>query len=161
MNIKYRKFSEFQRGIICEILKDGYSFESRYERDWGKTWIEADDFFYNNLEIADKCGFITTLDEIPIGFICWDPRHIPEYIEIGHNCIVTKYKGNKFGKMQLEEAVKRISNNNVKKIIVTTDEQLVPAQKNYESVGFQLLRKRKNEWNQEYAGYLMDYEMIL
>lgn len=161
MNIKFKKFSEFQRGIIYEFLKDGYSFESRYERDWSKNWKEADDFFYDNLQIADVCGFVTTLNDTPIGFICWDPRHIPEYIEVGHNCIVTKYKGNKFGKKQLEEAVKRMSNNNVKKIVVTTDEQLLSAQKNYESVGFQLIQTRKNEWNQEYAGKLMDYEMKL
>ena len=160
-NIKFRKFSEFQRGIICELLKDGYSFESRYEMDCMTNWKEWDDFFYNNLQIADECGFITTLNDTPIGFICWDPRHIPEYIEIGHNCILTKYKGNRIGKMQLQEAVKRMISKNVKKLVVTTDEQLVAAQKNYESVGFKFVQERKNERNQEYAGKLIDYEVIL
>lgn len=161
INIIFRKFSEYKRGTILELLKDAYSFDSRYERDWITNWKEADDFFYDNLQIADECGFITTLNDTPIGFICWDPRNIPEYIEIGHNCIATKYKGNKFGKVQLQEAVKRMTNKTVKKIIVTTDEQLVPAQKNYESVGFKFVQKRKNEWNQVYAGELMDYELIL
>ncbi len=161
MNIEFRKFSEFHRGIIYELLKDGYSFESRYERDCTANWKEADDFFYDNLQIADESGFITILNDTPIGFICWDPRHIPEYIEIGHNCIATKYKGNKFGKMQLQEAVKRMSNKNVKKLVVTTNEQLLSAQKNYESVGFKFVQKRNNQWNQEYAGKLMDYEMKL
>ena len=86
---------------------------------------------------------------------------MPECIEIGHNCIATKYKGNKYGKMQLQEAVNRIINKNVKKIIVTTDEQLLPAQKNYESVGFKFVQKCENEWNPEYAGKLIDYEIIL
>lgn len=161
MNIEFRKFSEFHRGIIYELLKDGYSFEARYERDWRTNWEEADNFFYDNLQIADECGFVTTVKGIPIGFICWDPRHIPEYIEIGHNCIATKYKGNKFGKLQLQEAIKRMTDKNVKKLIVTTDELLVPAQKNYESVGFKFVQMRQNEWNQEYAGKLMDYEMKL
>lgn len=48
------------------------------------------------------------LDGEPIGHILWDPRNIPEYVEIGHNCIITKYKGNGFGKRQLQEAVDRI-----------------------------------------------------
>lgn len=161
MVIEFRTFSEFQRGTICQLLKDGYSFESRYEKDWITNWQEADDFFYDHLQIADDCGFVTTLNHTPIGFICWDPRNMPEYIEIGHNCIATKYKGNKFGKMQLQEAIKRIQNKNVKKLIVTTDEQLVPAQKNYESVGFTFVQKRENVWNAEYAGKLMDYELIL
>lgn len=86
---------------------------------------------------------------------------MPKYIEIGHNCIASKYKGNKYGKMQLQEAVNRIMNKSVHKIIVTTDEQLIPAQKNYESVGFIIVQKRENEWNTEYAGKLVDYEMIL
>lgn len=68
MNVTFNKFSKFQRGIIYEFLKDGYSFECRYERDWSKNWKEADDFFYDNLQIADACGFVTTLNEIPIGF---------------------------------------------------------------------------------------------
>ena len=161
MNIEFRKFSEFQRGIMLELLKDGYSFESRYERDWITNWKEADDFFYDNLQIADECGFVTTLNGIPIGFICWDPRNVPEYIEIGHNCIATKYKGNKYGKMQLQEAVNRIVKKNVKKIIVTTDERLLSAQKNYESANFKFVQKRENKWNPEYAGKLINYEMIL
>ncbi|MCB2357253.1 GNAT family N-acetyltransferase (plasmid) [Clostridium estertheticum] len=111
--------------------------------------------------MTDECGFITTLNGTLIGSICWDPRKMPEYIEIGHNCIATKYKGNKYGKMQLQEAVNRITKKNVKKIIVTTDEQLLPAQKNYESVGFKFVKKRENEWNPEYAGKLIDYEIIL
>jgi len=28
MNIEFKKFSEFQRKIIYELLKDGYSFET-------------------------------------------------------------------------------------------------------------------------------------
>jgi Acetyltransferases len=161
MNLEYRKFSEFQRGTMYQLLKDAYSFDPRYERDWTTNWKEADDFFYDNLHIADECGFITTLDAIPIGLICWDPRQLPEYIEFGHNCISTKYKGNKYGKMQLQEAIRRLSDKNVRKFKVTTDEQLIPAQKNYESVGFQFIQTRINEWNSEYAGKLMDYEMVL
>lgn len=160
MSVEFKKFSEFQRGIMYKLLQDGYSFDSRYERDWIIKWKEEDDFFYDNLHIADECGFVTTLNGTPIGFICWDPRNIPDYIEIGHNCIATKYKGKKFGKMQLQEAVNRITNKNTNKLVVTTDELLIPAQKNYESVGFKIVQKRKNEIS-EYTGNLMDYEIIL
>jgi len=41
MNIEFKKFSEFLRGIIYELLKDGYSFESRYESDWTINWKET------------------------------------------------------------------------------------------------------------------------
>lgn len=86
---------------------------------------------------------------------------MPDYVEIGHNCIAAEYKGNKYGKMQLQEAVDRIWRKKVEKIIVTTDKQLIPAQKNYESVGFKRVRERENKYNPDYAGNLIDYEMIL
>lgn len=161
MGLEYRKFSEFQRGILFELLQDSYSYEPRYERDWCENWKETDSFFYDHLQIADECGFITVLNGVPIGFICWDPRNIPEYMEIGHNCIASAYKGNQYGKMQLQEAVRRMNQKRVKKIIVTTNEYLITAQKNYESVGLKRIRERENDCNPEVAGKLIDYEMIL
>ena len=64
---------------------------------------EYDDYFYDHLDIADKYCFVTVLDGEPIGHISWDPRHKPDYVEIGHNCIITKYKGKGYGYFQLEE----------------------------------------------------------
>ncbi|WP_224034296.1 hypothetical protein [Clostridium gelidum] len=62
---------------------DGYSFDNRWQKCFEPNWIEFDNFFFDNLEIADKYGFITTLDGEPIG----------------HNCIVTRYKGNGYGEI--------------------------------------------------------------
>ena len=62
--------------------------------------------FYNQL--ADKYSFLTVVYGEPVGHISWDPRHCPEYVEIGHNCILTKHKGKGYGKLQLREAVLRI-----------------------------------------------------
>ena len=97
------------------------------------------------MEIADKCGFITTLDGEPIGHISWDPRNMPEYVRIGHNCIATRYKGNGYGKIQLQEAIRKIiQNGDVKKIVVSTNDKLISAQHNYESVGFIFHQRREN-----------------
>ena len=43
--------------------------------------------------IADKYGLVTCLGEEPIGVVTWDSRNRPEYVEIGHNGIREKYKG--------------------------------------------------------------------
>ena len=77
MDVAFKRFSDFQRGTMYELLKDAYAFESRYERDWDGEWKKADAFFYENLHIADECGFITTLDHTAIGFICWEPPVSP------------------------------------------------------------------------------------
>ena len=120
---------------------DAYSFNDECKNIWDNSWKEYDDFFYDNLDIADKYCFITILDGEPIGHISWNTRHRLDYVEIGHNCILIKYKGKGYGHLQLEEAIRRIKEyDNLKKIIVTTNEIFVPAQRNYGSVGFKKIK---------------------
>ena len=115
--------------------------------------------FYNQL--ADKYSFVTVVDGEPVGHISWDPRHCPEYVEIGHNCILTKYKGKEYGKIQLKEAVRRIKEyEGLKKIIVTTNVFLLPAQKNYEGAGFVKVRERPNN-ETPFTGNYIDYEITI
>ena len=105
--------------------------------------------------VAEKYGFVTTVDGEPVGFISWDPRHRPEYEEIGYNCILTRYKRRGYGTLQLKEAVRRILIDRPEKIIVTTNASLIPAQKMYERVGF---RKTAERPSASFAGALLDYE---
>lgn len=161
MKLTFEKIGSFNRGILYEQLVDGYSFDYRWKIQCETDWKEYDDFFFSNLAIANKYGFVTVLDGMPIGHISWDPRNMPEYVEIGHNCIISQSKGNGFGKRQLQEAVNRIRKySGVKKIIVGTNSNLV-APHNYESVGFKLAQRRKNESDTSFAGDYLKYEMLL
>lgn len=161
MNIEFRKITEFPRGTLAALLKDGYSFETQFAYYWQKQWQEFDDFFYDNPQIAEKYGFITALDGEPIGLVSWDPRNLPESAEVGHNCIATKYKGNGYGKQQVREAVNRIIAQGAEKIIVCTNEKLVAAQYTYESVGFKFVKKSEETICPELAGQRIHYEMIV
>lgn len=162
MSIQYRKVSDFSRGIFLELLKDAYSFDFRYEQACKSKWQKDDDFFFDNLQIADKYCFITTLNDEPIGFVAWDPRNMPEYAEIGDNCIISKHKGNGYGILQLQETINRIIQNDVRKIIVTTNDDLIPAQRMYERVGFTFYRKRKSDQNiAGFVGEHIDYVYLL
>lgn len=157
--IEFKKPSEFPRGTLYCQLVDAYSFNDECKKIWDASWKEYDDYFYDNLDIADKYSFITVLDGEPIGHISWDPRYIPDYVEIGHNCITTNYKGKGYGHIQLEEAIRRIKEyDNLNKIIVTTNELFIPAQRNYESVGFKRIRERGNK-ETPYSGKYIDYEI--
>lgn len=161
MKLTFRKVSDFERGILYKLLLDGYSFDDRYRQCFEKDWIDFDNFFFDNLDIADKYGFITVLGDEPIGHISWDPRNSPEYVEVGHNCIATKYKGNGYGKRQLTEAINRIKQyDNLKKIIVGTNSNLI-APKNYESCGFKLAVRRINDTESAFSGDYLDYEIKL
>ncbi|MBQ9332850.1 MAG: GNAT family N-acetyltransferase [Lachnospiraceae bacterium] len=93
---------------MYNILQDAYSYDTRNKKIWEDNWKESDEFFYDNPEIAEKYGLVTCVDGEPIGFVTWDPRNRPEYVEIGHNGIREKYKRQGYGHRQLEEAVRRI-----------------------------------------------------
>ena len=80
MEIVFQKVSNFHRGILSELLSSIYAFDHRFQEICGAQWKEFDDFFFDNLHIADACGFITTLSAQPIGFASWDPRNMPQYV---------------------------------------------------------------------------------
>ena len=161
MSIEFKKVSDFNRGILFELLKDSYSFDYRYEESWYSNWQACDNFSFDNLQIADKYGFITTRNDEAIGFVSWNPRNIPEYAEIGYNCIASKHKSNGYGKIQLQEAVDRITQNDVKKIIVTTNDDLIPAQRMYEGVVFKIHQKKTNQKIADFTSEHIDYVYYL
>ena len=159
--IEFRKISDFPKGTLYDILIDAYSFDERNRQIWDKNWKETDDFFYSHPEIADEYGLVTCLDGEAIGFVTWDPRHRPDYVEIEHNGIRGKYKGRGYGRLQLLEALRRIREyEGLKRIIVCTNSNLI-APKNYESVGFTLYDSKMNETESAYTGNYLYYEIIL
>lgn len=159
--IEFKSISSFPKGTLYNQLIDAYSFNSECKKMWSNMWKEYDELFYSNLSlIADKYGFVTVVDGIPVGHISWDPRNRPDYVIIGHNCIITNYKGKGYGKIQLQEAIRRIKEDNFKKIVVTTNEIFIPAQKNYESVGFKKIAEREND-DTPFSGKYIDYEIVL
>lgn len=159
--IEFRRFTEFPRGTLYDILQDAYSYDPRNKEVWDDNWHQSDDFFYDNPSIADKYGLVTCVDGYPIGFVTWDPRYIPDYVEIGHNGIRSAYKRKGYGHMQLEEAIRRIRTyEGLQRIIVCTNSNFV-APKNYESVGFKLYDRKANETESAYAGDYLYYEIVL
>ena len=159
--IEFRKFTDFPRGTLYDILADAYSFDDRNRQIWNTNWKETDDFFYDNQEIADQYSLVTCLDGQPIGFVTWDPRNRPEYVEIGHNGIREPYKGRGYGHLQLEEALRRIREyEGLKRIIVCTNSGLA-APRNYESAGFTLYDRKPNRTESAYTGDYLYYEILL
>ena len=159
--IEFRKISEFPRGTLYNILADAYSFDERNRQIWDANWKETDDFFYDNPDIADRYGIVTCLEGKPIGFVTWDPRHRPDYVEIGHNGIREAYKGRGYGRLQLEEALRRIGEyEGLKRIIVCTNSNLI-APRNYEAAGFVLYDRKPNRTESAYTSDNLYYEIIL
>lgn len=161
MQAEFRKITDFERGLLYDILLDAYAFDDRCGQCWRDDWQKADDFFFDHPDIAGRYGFVTCLSGKPIGFVCWDPRNRPGYVEIGHNGIRTAYKGQGYGKGQLQEAVRRITEYpGLKEIRVCTNENLI-APRNYESVGFVLYDRRPNDSDAAFTGDYLFYRIPL
>jgi len=158
--IEFKRISEFPKGTLYMQLTDAYSFDPGCAQHWKEDWLQYDDFIYSDEEIAASCGLVTVLDGKAIGHITWDPRNLPEYVIIGHNCILSEYKGKGYGKQQLLEAIRRIRECGAKKVIVTTNGMFLPARKNYESAGFFKTGERVNN-ETPFAGKYLDYELYL
>ena len=161
LQLQFERISGFPRGTLSNLLADAYSFDRRYEQHCHLDWAEFDRFFFDHSQIADRCGFLTILGGEVIGFVTWDPRSMPEYAIVGHNCIAAKHKENGYGKVQLLEAVCRIRQDGAEKIVVTTDDCLIAAQRMYESAGFTLRGKRTNGDVSSFIREFFDYELCL
>lgn len=159
--LSFRKISEFPRGTMLDILRDAYAFDERNRQIWDENWKETDAFFYDHPQIADQYGLMSCLNGEAIGFVTWDPRNRPDFVEIGHNAIRSAYKGNGYGKAQLEQALRTIRTyEGLRRIVVCTNRHLV-APRNYESVGFRLYDVRKNDSESAYTGDYLYYEIRL
>lgn len=120
------------------MLMDAYSQTQGIVEKHKYDWLDFDNFVYDNLIFMDKCGFVTVMNEQPIGFITWDPRKLPDSMEIGHNCIIGKYKGYGHGSWQLKKAIEIMAERKPSRILVKTGNTdfFESARKMYLSAGF-------------------------
>lgn len=156
MTCSFRKITDFPRGTLLAMLTEAYSFDPRCAASWGGDWKTFDDFFFDHPQIAGRYGLVTVADGEPVGFVTWDPRGRPESEEIGHNCIRPEYRRRGYGTLQMQEAVRRISLDRPRRILVTTSGMLLPAQKMYVRAGF---RKTGARPSSHFSGALIDYEL--
>ncbi len=129
------------------MLMDAYSQVQEIVDRHKTDWQEFDNFVFDNLSFMDKCGFVSVENDEPIGFVSWDPRKLPESIEIGHNCIIGRFKGEGHGSRQLGHALKIMTERKPCRIIVKTGNSdfFAPARKMYLSAGFEVERIIKSD----------------
>lgn len=129
------------------MLLDAYkTIDELVQRD-RQAWKDFDRFVFDNLELMDRNGFVTTISGKPIGFSTWDPRNLPQSVEIGHNCIIREFQGKGFGNYQLKETMVQIMARNPQRIFVKTgaNQFFLPARRMYESSGFVIISKTKHD----------------
>ena len=154
-------FSEFDKGLLYSLLNDSYLKFPELSAACHETWKEFDSFVFDNLSFMDHCGFVSVLNETPIGFMSWDPRNSPVSVQVGHNCIINEYKGKGYGRSQLSIGMNIIKSRKPERIIVKTGNInfFIPAQRMYCSAGF--IQKQISFNNDPLVPELIEYEMIV
>lgn len=134
---------------------ESYSEIVKIEKE---SWREYDSSIFSHLDTIGKCGFVSCLEDKSIGFASWDPRNSPDFVIIGHNCILTNYRKRGFGRLQILEMLKRFKAMQFKKVKTTTGAGhfFLPAQKMYLSCGF---HKIGRAWYEKISDFeVIDYE---
>jgi len=130
--------------------------DAKNKEKYLESWRQSDKNAFDNLQTIGKYIFISYLDDKHIGFFSWDPRNFPEYGIIGQNCVLPKYNGQGFGKLQIEELLKIFKEAKCKKAVVSTGDSnfFIPAQNMYKSIGFvETGRYLNKKWGINEIGY--------
>lgn len=163
----FKSLLNYPKGTIESILTEAYSsFHKRYPEyleENLKNFSECDRFFYENPQIGENCSFISEYEGILAGMCCWDPRENP-IVVIGHNCILPQLRGKGLGTYQMKMLLNHLKDKGFTKAKVSTGimDFFIPAQKMYESVGFQeVSRGNPDTSNKLMLHNLVYYELEL
>jgi len=161
--LQFKPITEFEPGIIFEILSKSYEELTKLGPEFyklRKKWKNDDKSAFENLDTIGKCYFITCLNNIAIGMSSYDPRQDPIGI-VGDNCILPEFRGHGYGKLQLEEILRRFKERGFTRAKVSTGEHpfFRSAQHNYLSVGFHETRRFKKKPESKFMD--IEYEMEL
>lgn len=137
MKIIFNNISLYKKGLIKDLLLKSYESIPTTSGSDKKSFLKFDQDLSIHPNWLGKNVFITSVDDMPVGFVSFNPRKIPT-AEIGHNCITPERRGLGLGVKQMNEAISEIKRQGFKKIIVSTsnNEYFIPAQKMYKSCGF-------------------------
>lgn len=137
------------------------SFADIWNDELQQKLRKGDREVYENPDTIGACTFITTLNAQSVGMASYDPRQAPEIGIVGYNFILPKFQGRGYGKMQIEEILRRLRQMGIKRAVVTTSEHpcFIPAQRTYLACGFKETKRYKTARDPRYNS--IDYEIQL
>ncbi|RPI02564.1 MAG: GNAT family N-acetyltransferase [Ignavibacteriae bacterium] len=163
--LTFDSITQKDNGTIATMLMESYeellSTGQQFWHDQKDSWVKYDAEVFDHLTTIGQCIFLTRFDTDIIGFSSFDPRRGPSFGVIGHNCILPKFRGQGFGKRQIQETLRRLKMRSIRNVIVSTSEHpfFIPAQKMYLACGFQETKRYSGESQLGYR--IIEYEMPL
>ena len=165
MRLRFTRPRVQQRGLIASMLKRSYAdLVELDQQHWGPEvpkWEEFDREVFEHPDTVGTCVFLTWSGDRLVGFASYDPRQQPEFGIVGHNCVLPEFRGNGFGKQQIQEIVRRFRAMGIRLAQVSTSENpfFTPAQRMYTACGFRETGRRP--WDGDASRNVIEYEMKL
>ena len=154
-----------QQGLIASMLKRSYAELVKADPEhWGlevPKWEQYDREVCEHPETAGKCLFLSWSDDQLVGFASYDPRQEPKLGIVGHNCVLPEFRGNGFGKQQIQEIVSRFRARRIMLARVSTGEIpfFAPARRMYIACGFREVGR--HPWHSDPSQSVIEYELKL
>lgn len=165
MTLNFTSPRDRQAGVLASLLKRSYAdLVTSDPEHWGpevSKWEECDREVFANLGTIGRCVFLSWSGDQLIGFGSYDPRQRPASGTVGHNCILPEFRGRGFGRLQIQEILRRFRAVGIHKAIVSTNAHpfFQPAQRMYVACGFR--ETGRHPWERDPSQDLIEYEMEL
>ena len=133
--------------MLCQSYDDLIKSDPIHWKHEENIWNEFDRDAFSNPETVGACVFLSWNGRELVGFASFDPRQRPLCGIIGHNCILPEFRGQGFGKQQVNEILDRFMILGIQTAKVTTNGNpfFVPAKRMYKSCGFQEISREPCE----------------
>jgi GNAT superfamily N-acetyltransferase len=165
MILRYEPIHGRQRGLLAAMLAQSYASLLRTDPDlWRpeeEKWDQFDRDVFDRPDAVGACVFLSSVGTRLVGFGSYDPRGAPEFGRVGHNCILPEFRGRGFGKLQVQEILRRLSARGIRVARVSTLSGAghVPAQRMYLGCGFRETTRRP--WDRDPGQAVIEYERAL
>lgn len=162
MNIRFTSTSDQKPGIIADLLKRSYadlvSSDPEHWQQEEAKWEEFDREVFQYPDSVGVCVFLTWIDNHIVGFGSFDPRQMPGYGIVGHNCVLPQFQGRGIGKRQVFEILIRLRSMGIKTAKASTNSHpfFVPAQRMYMACGF--IERGRRPWERDLSREIIEYE---
>ncbi len=145
MTCEFATLPECAPGTLCRFLEESYApllavvpEETAHRLRVG--WGAFDEEVRREPDSVGRCGFLTIVGGVVVGFGSWDPRGWPKLGRVGHNCVRPAYQRLGYGRMQMERIVTHFRSRGFAAAEARTgaDPFFEPARRMYARCGFEV-----------------------
>lgn len=144
-HLAFRPATEYAPGTVYTLLAECYA--AVLDAALQDSLRQFDREVFAAPDTVGACALISSLDDVIIGFLSYDPRQGPAVGLVGHNGVLPAFRSRGHGTRQILEILRRLTAQRFACARVSTSEHpfFAPARRMYEKCGFHLFRRTSGD----------------